>query len=346
VTTSTEPSSGGSPRTCARCGTELARSARACPSCHALVYGDRLRDLAARATAFAGDGALEYARDAWQESLDLLPPDSQQYATITTKIAELESRLAGAAAPATATKRAKTEGGSWWAQGLAGAGAVLFLLLGKGKFLLLGLTKLKTFVSMFAFFGVYWTAFGWPLALGFVVGIYIHEMGHVAMLKRLGIGASAPFFIPGVGAFILAKQHITDPRQDAAVGLAGPIWGLGAGIAAYVVYLVTKIPIWLAITQVTGLINLFNLLPVWQLDGARGFHALNAAMRWWIVVALGAAFWLSGVKILVVIAGFAAWQAWRREEGPGDTRTFVTFLALIAALSWMSALPAMRAMQS
>ena len=61
----------------------------------------------------------------------------------------------------------------------------MLLLVSKLKFLLLGLTKASTFISMFAFFGVYWSIYGWPLALGLVLSIYIHEMGHVAMLRRL-----------------------------------------------------------------------------------------------------------------------------------------------------------------
>src|SRR4029079_18661897 len=80
-----------------------------------------------------------------------------------------------------------------WRRGAAGAVSLGVLLLGKLKFLLLGLTKISTFVSMFAFFGVYWTVYGWPLALGLVVSIYIHEMGHVSMLRRLGMrGGGAP----------------------------------------------------------------------------------------------------------------------------------------------------------
>lgn len=326
--------------TCARCGTELPSSALVCPACHALVHADRLRDLAARAQAYAGDGATERARDTWRESLELLPDGSQQQAVIQAKVAALEEVLAASATPGVARRKAAAEGKSWWSQGAAAVGAVGILLLTKGKFLLLGLTKLKTFVSMFAFFGVYWTAFGWPLALGFVVGIYIHEMGHVAMLQRLGIGATAPMFIPGVGAYILTKRHIADPRQDAAVGLAGPVWGLGAALVAYVVYLATRVPTWLAIAQITGLINLFNLLPFWQLDGSRAFHALGRVERWTVVAALALAFWLTGVKLLVVIAGFAIWRTFDKTQGPGDGRTLATFLVLIATLSWLSALRA------
>ena len=117
------------------------------------------------------------------------------------------------------------------AQRHPGVVALVLLLGSKLKFLLLGLTKASTLLSMFGFFGVYWSTYGWPLALGLVVSIYIHEMGHVAMLRRLGIDAGAPLFIPGVGAFVMLKQRIADPLTDAKIGLAGPVWGLGAALA-------------------------------------------------------------------------------------------------------------------
>ena len=164
---------------------------------------------------------------------------------------------------------------AWWTRGAAAAATVGLLLVGKLKFLLLGLTKASTFVSMFGFFAVYWSIYGWPLALGLVVSIYIHEMGHVAMLRRLGIDSGAPLFIPGVGALVMLKEHITDPIVDARIGLAGPVWGLGAAVAAWRIYFATGAAIWLAIAQLTAFLNLFNLIPIWQLDGSRGFHALS-----------------------------------------------------------------------
>ena len=94
---------------------------------------------------------------------------------------------------------------------------------------MLGLSKLSTLVSMFGFIAVYWGIYGWPLAAGLAGSIYIHEMGHVAMLRRLGINASAPLFIPGVGAMVMLRERVTDPVIDARIGLAGPVWGLWRG---------------------------------------------------------------------------------------------------------------------
>jgi len=85
--------------------------------------------------------------------------------------------------------------------------------------------------------------FGWPLALGLVLSIYIHEMGHVVALMRYGVKATAPMFIPGVGAIIRLQQSLGDPRQDARCGLAGPLWGLGAALGSYGLNLATGLPI-------------------------------------------------------------------------------------------------------
>ena len=81
------------------------------------MHADTLRELAAKAQALTSDGALEQARDAWRESLELLPEGSQQHAVIRTKVAELETRLAERGAPATATRRAAADGKLWWGQG-------------------------------------------------------------------------------------------------------------------------------------------------------------------------------------------------------------------------------------
>jgi Zn-dependent protease len=314
---------------CAQCGTELAANALSCPACQALVHAERLKSLAARANALQSDGSLAEARDAWHEALALLPPSSQQFAAIQSRIGQLTSQIA----TEPSTKPASDGEAPWWKRGAGAAVAIAILVLSKFKFLILGLTKAKTFFSMFAFFGVYWTAFGWPLALGLVVSIYIHEMGHVAMLRRLKIEAGAPMFIPGVGAFVLMKRHIQDPVTDAKVGLAGPVWGLGAGLAAYGVFLVTGAPVWKAIAQLTAFLNLFNLIPIWQLDGSRGFHALSSRQRSVVVAAIAIAFYLTNQKLLILVGAVALVRAFQKAVSPGDARTLATFVALVAALS-------------
>jgi Zn-dependent protease len=161
-------------------------------------------------------------------------------------------------------------------------------------------------------------------------------MGHVAMLRKLGIEAGAPMFIPGVGAFVMLKQHIGDPLTDAKIGLAGPVWGLGAALTAFGIYAVTGARIWLAIAQLTGFLNLFNLIPVWQLDGSRGLHVLARWERWTLVGAIALALMLTEQRLLFIVGGVAVWRSLQREAGPGDTRVLATFVVLVIALSLLA----------
>jgi Zn-dependent protease len=328
------PHTAPSIETCARCRTELAPRLLSCPACHTLVHADALKALAASAEQLAAAGELSEARATWYRALELLPPGSAQVSAIGARINALTEQLsAGPSAQA-----ADSAGRPWWKQGAAGLAAIAIFALGKLKFLLIGLTKAKTFFSMFAFFGFYWAQFGWPLAAGIALSLYVHEMGHVHMLRRLGIDAGAPLFIPGLGAFVMLKQQVTDALTDAKIGLAGPAWGLGAGIAAYLAYRATGAPIWSAIAHITGFINLFNLIPIWQLDGSRGFHALSRAERWGAVAALGIIFLLTGEKLVVIVAAVALFRAFeKRADTTGHPAVLASFVALAAAHALLSA---------
>ena len=322
------------PSACARCSTELSGLALVCPACSALVHRERLEDLAARASSATTAGDRATARALWEEARTLVPPQSEQYRLIGDRLAALAHDVPGL--PSTAPTDHSNRG--WWTRGGAAAATIGVLLIGKLKFLLLGLTKLSTFASMFGFIAVYWSIHGWPIAVGQAGSIYIHEMGHVAMLRRLGVQAGAPMFIPGVGALIMLKEHITDPITNARIGLAGPVWGLGAAVASWLTYLATGAPIWLAITELTGFINLFNLIPIWQLDGSRGFQALSRQERWIVLAVIGVALWLTGVGVLWLVAGVALFRTLQGEAGPGHQPTLLTFAGLVLSLSWFARL--------
>ncbi len=250
------------------------------------------------------------------------------------------------------TKPAQGDGGRWgkWGGVLLGGGllvwkfkAVLAIVLTKGKLLLLGLTKASTLFSMLGAFGVYWAVFGWKFAGGLIASIYVHEMGHVAALRRFGIKASAPMFIPGFGAIVRMNQHPATAREDARVGLAGPIWGLGAALFCYAAYLLTDAPLWGVLARVGAWINLFNLLPVWQLDGARAFHAMSRTQCWLSTFALAAAWMFTGEGLLVLIALVAAYRAFTAKTREDDWTACAQYAGLVAILSWMTLIhPEMR----
>jgi Zn-dependent protease len=208
-------------------------------------------------------------------------------------------------------------------------GLLLFALT-KGKALLFGLAKIKTLLSMLVSFGVYATMWGWPFALGFVLSIYVHEIGHVIALQRYGIKATAPMFIPLVGAFVRLEQYPRTRHEDADVGLAGPMAGFAAAIAAYLLFRVTDLPVVAAIARSGAMINVFNLIPVWQLDGSRGFTALTRGERITVAVtALGVAALAHAPEaaIVGVVGGFRAFfGGMPTERDPVILRRFLFLL--------------------
>jgi Zn-dependent protease len=217
---------------------------------------------------------------------------------------------------------------------------ILVFVATKAKLLLLGLSKSTTLFTMLLSLGVYWAAWGWKFGLGVVLSIYVHEMGHVAELRKFGIRATAPMFLPGLGAIVRLHQYPQTAREDARVGLAGPVWGLGASVATLALYYATQFPVIAAIATVGAWINLFNLLPVWQLDGARGFRSLSRQQRW-VALAVIAATWAFTQEGLLVLLGIgAAFQCFAKDVPKGgDARGLITYAGLVASLALLSMIP-------
>jgi Zn-dependent protease len=124
---------------------------------------------------------------------------------------------------------------------------------------------------------VYSLAFGWPLAAGFVAILAIHELGHVAAMRRKGFPASAPYFIPLLGAVIFAKRTPRDAAEDAFIGAGGPITGTLASWLSLGLYALTRHPVFAVLAMLGFFIHLFNLVPVTPLDGGR----ILSFLRWW-----------------------------------------------------------------
>jgi hypothetical protein len=151
------------PVPCPACGTELAPALLACPNCHRLVHGEQLKQFAAQAEQAERDQDLTAALVAWREALALLPSRARQHEIIAQKIHDLGKRVDASPANASQPKSqsAALEKGHGWtgAGGAAGLGGIALLIwkfkflavliLTKGKFLLLGITKASTFLSMF-----------------------------------------------------------------------------------------------------------------------------------------------------------------------------------------------------
>lgn len=154
----------------------------------------------------------------------------------------------------------------------AGAVGTLTLLALKAKailtFLKLGKVAL-TLGSMLVSVWFYARFFKWPYAVGLVICILIHEMGHVFVNWRKGIPATAPMFLPFFGAVIFVKGFPDDPTSESESGAGGPFAGMLAALVCLAVALTTQNPLWMALAHTGFLINLFNLIPVSPLDGSR-----------------------------------------------------------------------------
>jgi Zn-dependent protease len=203
---------------------------------------------------------------------------------------------------------------------LAAIGALVakFFAAIKGAVLLLPKLKLLTtagtaLVSVAAY-SLFW---GWTFALGFVVLLFVHEMGHVLQLRREGIRASAPMFIPFLGALITAKSLGENALAEARVGLAGPILGtLGAGVCLAIGE-ATNSDMFRALAYVGFFLNLFNLLPVVPLDGGRAMAAM-APWMWFLgfgaLVAMVFVFPNPILLIIVLFGGLETWRRWKQRK--------------------------------
>jgi len=158
---------------------------------------------------------------------------------------------------------------------------------------------------------------GWRFAVGFVLLLLVHEMGHVIQLRREGLAASAPMFVPFLGAVVMAKSLGEDAEAEARVGLAGPVLGTLGSLALLPIAINTGDDFWYALIFTGLFLNLFNLLPVVPLDGGRAMAALSPKM--WFVGLLGLALltftFPNPIMFLILLLGgyetYRRWQALR-----------------------------------
>jgi Zn-dependent protease len=233
---------------------------------------------------------------------------------------------------------------------LAALGVLAAKFAAKLKVLLLLLPKLKLFTtsaSMLVSIGAYSLIWGWKFAVGFVLLLLVHELGHVIQLRREGIPASAPMFIPFLGALVAMKELPKDAAAEARVGLAGPVLGSLAALVPLGIYGLTGDELFKALAFVGFFLNLFNLLPVLPLDGGRAMAALSPWM-WFVGYALliAATFaFPNPIMILILLfGGLETWRRWQARKSP-ESREFhrvptgtrvviaVVYLGLAAALA-------------
>ena len=203
--------------------------------------------------------------------------------------------------------------------------ALVGVLLWKFKAGAAAIFKLKLFTvvgSAFVSVAAYALIWGWQFGLGFVLLLFVHELGHVAVAKKQGLPVSAPVFIPFMGALILMKEMPQNAWREAQIALGGPILGsLGAAVC-WAAGAAIDSDLLMALAYVGFFLNLFNLIPVLPLDGGRAIGAVHPVF--WVlgaaVLVVAAVLWLSPAILIIValLGGFELYgraKAWWQNRG-------------------------------
>jgi Zn-dependent protease len=218
---------------------------------------------------------------------------------------------------------------SFYKRRVAPIGVAILAFLAKIKSILLLLPKIKFLVtagSMAVSIAAYATIWGFWFAFGIVILLLVHELGHVIELRRQGIPASAPMFIPFLGAVVASRSLGKNAYIEARVGLAGPILGTIGSAVCILVWAVTGHDFWRALGYFGFFLNLFNLLPVVPLDGGRAMAAMSPWM-WFLgffgIVVLAFVFPNPIIFLIALFAGYETYRRWehRRKGGP-ETEAF------------------------
>lgn len=318
-------------KTCSHCGGTAPAHFVACPSCQTLFHADQLTQLSKAADAAEAQGDFVSALGHLRAMEPLLPPASRQAEAVRARLTALEPR-AGSVTPSKMPK---------WLAGLGAVGVALWKFLGplmvvlsKSQLLFAGLLKLPTLLSFFVSAALWRDGPGGTgLALVVLGSIYVHEMGHTWAFHRYGIAVSTPMFVPGFGAFVRGAHY---PKSLSAVGdvaLSGPVWGGVAGLITLLAGVVFD-QAWLSGAAVLiAEINLFNLIPVWQLDGGRASKCLSGTQLvvLGVLAAVGGALAASPMAVVSGL-GLAARRFVTQPQPQGDRRTFLVFLGLFGGL--------------
>lgn len=225
------------------------------------------------------------------------------------------------------------------AAGLGGLVAALVGLLLKFKALLVVLLDIKwvAFVGKFGLasisalisVAVYSSLFGWGFAVGLVALLFVHEMGHAIVMKLKGIPVGGMIFIPMLGAAVFMRRMPSSARDEAEVGIAGPVAGALASLVclliAHALWASSGFPgIWAALAYFGCFLNLFNLIPIVPFDGGRVLAAVDR--RVWLLGFLGLVAiqvwqWFTGsssiwLLLFIVIAATDFWMRRRIGQTP------------------------------
>jgi Zn-dependent protease len=289
------------------------------------VHSNELNRLAESAKALEAQGKLREARAEWLRSVPLLPAGSNQAKWVYERAGELDRRAHELALQAPAPQ-------PQWVRRL-GPLAPLAALLLKGKGLLV-LLKLPSLLTLFLSMGVYASLYGVRFGIGFALLILVHEMGHFLDVKRRGLPADMPIFLPGFRAYVRWQALGVPPSVRAQVSLAGPLAGLLSAVFCAAVWIKTGDPLWAALARSAAWLNALNLIPVWMLDGGQAISVLGRGQRIGLLVAALALGLISGEGMIYLVALGAGWRLFTRDLPHEPNWGILTyFLSVLTALA-------------
>lgn len=282
--------------------------------------------MSAQAKALEAKGSYAEARELWSRSLNLLPPDAKQAEWITERLRVLEQRQNQLPDPTKKPDHA-------WARKF-GPLTPFLILLAKSKGLLLALFKLKFLFSFASFLYIYVLLFGWRYGLGISLCLLIHEMGHFIDIKRRGLPAEMPVFLPGLGAYVKWQAIGVTKREIAQISLAGPLAGWIAAACCYLLYTHTGNPLWAALARTGAVLNILNLIPVWILDGSKAMDALGKVERA-ALLAITLLCWIyTREGIFFLVSAGITWRLFAKDKPvKEDWGSWLYFVAVLVALA-------------
>ena len=292
-----------------------------CDFCHTLVYSERLDQIAAAAKELESQAHLQQARERWLSALALLPPSSTQAQWIHDHAQSLASSDSAASFSASIPPSAQLQTtDNTGRRGVLSLGALLSFL---------------AFVALYSR-----GAGGARFGIGFAVLILIHEMGHYIDIRRRGLPADMPIFLPGIGAYVRWRALGVSLETRAAISLAGPLAGFLSAAACAVLWWQTHDQYWAVLARVGAALNLLNLIPIWVLDGGHAALALGKNERIALLIASALLWIVLRDRFLLAFAVGALYRSFIRKDlparsSPGIAVYFLSLLTLLAVLLHM-----------
>lgn len=148
-----------------------------------------------------------------------------------------------------------------------------WLSIGLIAFKLLKAVQVAKVALLAASVAVYSVMFTVEFALALIGVLVFHEYGHLRAMKKCGLPTKGMYLIPFVGGIAVGDMPKTR-WQDVYISMMGPVFGLIMTVVFYIVYLVTESHFAGLVASTSALLNLFNLIPVYPLDGGRVVKSL------------------------------------------------------------------------